>query len=63
MIAQNLFDQVYNDGYSSSKLEAIVDYRKDKSGMSKDHVNLKDQIRKVKITEINKGLANACAIQ
>ncbi len=68
VIAQNLFDQADNDGYSLSKLEVIVDHRKDKSAMSKDQVNLKtkqpqDQIRTVKISEINKGLEYACPIQ
>ena len=63
VIAQNLFDQVDIDGYSLSRLEAIVDYRKEKSALTKKAGQFQDQIRKIETSEINKGLENACAIQ
>ena len=63
VIAQNLFDQVDIDGYSLSRLEAIVDYRKENCALTKDQVNFKTKSRKIETSEINKGLKNAGAIQ
>ena len=55
MIAQNLVDQVDNYGYSLSRLEAIVDYRKDKSALTKDQINFKTKSGKSRSRKSTKG--------
>ena len=55
VIAQNLFGRVDNDGYSLSSLEAIVNYRKDKSALTKDKINFKTKSGKSRARKSTKG--------